>query len=202
MTEEKKQTACCCGCGGESSEDRRSFCKTVVALGVGAAAVAAPIYGGARMALYPLQQEGLSGKEYALTTLDNLDETPRQYSIVDTIRDAWMSEANQVIGNIFIRKIKKADGSFGVEAFQTVCPHAGCRIKVGTQKNPKSGKEEPMFYCPCHGDMFTFDGKRIDPGTSKSARDMDSLEARVDPSGKVFVKFQNFRLGDSQKAPV
>lgn len=203
MTEEKIQSSCsCCHNGEGASDDRRSFCKTVIALGVGAAAVATPIYGGARMALYPLQQQGLAGKEYALTTLDNLDETPRQYPIIDTVRDAWVSEANQVIGNIFVRKIKKADGTFGVEAFQTVCPHAGCRIKVGSQKNPKTGKNEDMFYCPCHGDMFTFDGKRIDPSISKSARDMDSLEARVDPSGKVFVKFQNFRLGDSGKSPV
>jgi len=183
--------------------DRRSFCKTAVAAGLGAASVALPIYGGARMALYPLQQEGLSGKEYPLTTLDNLDATPRAYAVVDTVQDAWVSSPNQPIGNVFLRKVTKEDGSTVVEAFQTVCPHAGCRIKVDTQKNPKNGdKEELMFYCPCHGDMFTLSGERIDPETSKSARNMDSLETRVDENGRVFVKFQNFRLGGAEKASV
>lgn len=181
---------------------RRSFCKSAAALGAGAAAVALPIYAGARMALYPLEQKGLAGKEYPLTTIDNLDETPRLYAIVDTMRDAWVSAPNQVVGNVFLRKITKADGTVGIEAFQSVCPHAGCRIKVDQQKNPANGQQETLFFCPCHGDAFTLDGKRTSPETMKSARDMDSLEAHVDEQGKVFVKFQNFRLGDSQKAPV
>ena len=184
----------------DNNTTRRSFCKTTLAAGLGAAAVAVPVYGGARMALYPLQQTGLSGKEYALTTLDNLDETPRLYAVSDTVRDAWISAPNQSIGNVFIRKVKKEDGTFGVEAFQSVCPHAGCRIKVDTQKNPKTGESEPLFYCPCHADMFNFKGERLSPETSKSARDMDSLEARVDESGRVFVKFQNFRLGCPEKS--
>ena len=185
-----------------SNETRRSFCRTVVAAGAGAAAVALPIYGGARMALYPLQQEGLSGKEYQLTTIDNLDATPRSYAVVDTIHDAWVSAPNQTIGNVFLRKVTNEDGSVGVEAFQTVCPHAGCRVKVDQQKNPKTGQVETMFYCPCHGDMFSLSGQRIDPDTSKSARDLDSLEARVDEDGRVFVKFQNFQLGCADKSPV
>lgn len=182
--------------------NRRSFCKTTLAVGMGAAAAALPVYGGARMALYPLQQEGLSGKEYPLTTLDNLDATPRLYAVIDTVRDAWISSPNQPIGNVFLRKITKEDGSLAVEAFQSICPHAGCRIKVDSQKNPNTGEMETMFYCPCHADKFSLAGDRFDPGTSKSARNMDSLETRVDESGRVFVKFQNFRLGCAEKSPV
>lgn len=182
------------------NKTRRSFCKTTLAVGLGAAAAAVPVYGGARMALYPLQQTGLSGKEYPLTTLDNLDETPRLYAITDTVRDAWVSAPNQPVGNVFLRKVKKEDGSFAVEAFQSICPHAGCRIKVDQQKNPKSGEVETLFYCPCHADMFFLTGERITPETSKSARDMDSLETRVDEAGRVFVTFQNFRLGCSEKS--
>ena len=180
---------------------RRSFCKSTIALGLGAASMAVPVYGGARMALYPLQQTGLSGKEYPLTVLDNLDETPRLYAVTDTVTDAWVSAPNQSIGNIFLRKVMK-DGQPAVEAFQSVCPHAGCRIKVDQQKNPKTGETETLFFCPCHGDVFTLDGERISPETAKSARSMDSLETRVDESGRVFVKFQNFRLGCADKAPV
>ena len=52
-------------------------------------------------------------------------------------------------GQVFkfeIRKVKKEDGSFAVEAFQSICPHAGCRIKVDTQKNPKTGETETHYY--------------------------------------------------------
>ena len=171
--------------------------------GLGAAAVAVPIYGGARMALVPLEQDGLSGKEYPLTTLDNLDATPRLYAVVDTVRDAWVSSPDQTIGNVFLRKIQRQDGTVAVEAFQSICPHAGCRIKVDQQKNPKTGEMETMFYCPCHADMFSLSGERFDPSVSKSARNMDSLETRIDEAtGRVFVKFQNFRLGCAEKSPV
>ena len=187
----------------EEKTTRRSFCQSTLAVGLGAAAVAVPVYAGARMALAPLGQEGLSGKEYPLTTLDNLDATPRLYAVTDTVRDAWVSAPNQSIGNVFLRKIEREDGSVAVEAFQSVCPHAGCRVKVDQQKNPKTGEVETMFYCPCHSDMFTLSGERIVPETSKSARNMDSLEARIEETtGRVFVKFQNFRLGCAEKAPV
>jgi hypothetical protein len=53
---------------------RRDFCLGAVGAGVGVAALAVPVCAGAKMALYPLQQEGLSGKEYELTTLDALDK--------------------------------------------------------------------------------------------------------------------------------
>ncbi|MDO5552899.1 MAG: Rieske 2Fe-2S domain-containing protein [Planctomycetia bacterium] len=189
----------CASCSGES---RRSFCKSIAALGIGAVAIAPPLYACARMAIHPLEQTGLSGKEYPLTTLDNLDETPRLYAVVDTRRDAWVTSPNQAIGNVFIRKVTLPDGTVTAQAWQSVCPHAGCRIKVDTQKNPATGEMETLFFCPCHGDCFTFEGKRVQPETAKSARDMDSLETRVDESGRVFVKFQNFRLGDAAKVSV
>lgn len=182
----------------EQRENRRHFVKSALAVGLGAACVAVPVYGGARMALYPLQQTGLSGKEYQLTTLANLDETPRLYSVTDTVADAWVSSPNQPIGNVYIRKTAEGE----VQAFQAVCPHAGCRIKVDKQKDAESGEEVTLFFCPCHGDLFTLDGERVSPETSKSARSMDSLETRVDEEGRVFVKFQNFRLGCAEKSPV
>ncbi len=184
------------------SNSRRSFCLSALGMGMGVAALAAPIYGGARMVFYPLQQEGLSGKEYPLSTLDALDETPRQFVVLDDVIDAWNTSSNQTIGVVYLRKTRNEDGTVGVEAFQSVCPHAGCRVKVGPTKNPKTGEEEVLFYCPCHGDVFFLNGERVTPETSKSARSLDSLETRVDESGRVFVKFQNFQLGTAEKKPV
>lgn len=204
MTSEQKKTPkSCCDCAGRDGEpNRRNFCLSALAAGMGAAALAVPVCAGARMALYPLQQESLSGKEYELTSIDALDETPRQFVVLDDVTDAWTTAANQTIGVVYLRRTKTADGAVAAEAFQSVCPHAGCRVKVGPTKNPITGETETLFYCPCHGDMFKLDGERLLPETSKSARGLDSLETRVDEAGKVFVKFQNFQLGTAEKKSV
>ncbi len=182
------------GASGEAT--RRNFCLGAIGAGMGAAALAVPVCAGAKMALYPLQQEGLSGKEYELTTLDALDETPRRFVISDDLNDAWATEANQTIGVVYLRRVGEA-----VEALQSICPHAGCRIKVGKMKHPVANEERTLFFCPCHGDVFELNGERVNPETTKSARSMDSLETRVE-GGKVFVKFQNFQLGTAEKKPV
>ncbi|MBR4752438.1 MAG: Rieske 2Fe-2S domain-containing protein [Thermoguttaceae bacterium] len=200
---DKETKKCCCQCEAESEEqNRRSFCLSVLGMGMGAAALATPIYAGARMALYPLEQEGLSGKEYQLTTYDALDEVPRQFVVLDNVTDAWTTSPNQTIGVVYLCKKDNEDGTPGVAAFQTVCPHAGCRVKVGPTKNPATGETEMLFYCPCHGDTFYLNGERVQPENSKSARSLDYLEARVDETGKVFVKYQNFQLGTSERKPV
>ena len=206
MYDQKKASngGCGCGCGCDDSNaapTRRSFCLSVLGAGMGAAALAVPVCAGAKMALYPLQQEGLSGKEYQLTTLDALDETPRQFAVLDDVTDAWTTAANQTIGVVYLSKTTAKDGSVGVAAFQTVCPHAGCRVKAGPTKNPKTGETETLFYCPCHGDVFYLNGERVEPEKAKSARSLDALETRVE-DGKVFVKFQNFQLGTAEKKSV
>ncbi len=214
MSDSPKETRSCDSCCPSSCDDRlsaspdtnaqtrRNFCLSALGMGMGAAALATPIYAGARMALYPLSQEGLAGKEYPLSSIDALDETPRQFVVTDDVTDAWNTSPNQTIGVVYLRKKQNEDGTFGVEAFQSICPHAGCRVKVGPTNNPKTGEEEVLFYCPCHGDVFFLDGERVMPENSKSARSLDSLETRVDEAGRVFVKFQNFQLGTSEKKPV
>ena len=200
---DKEVKKCCCQCEANSEEqDRRSFCLSMLGLGMSAAALAVPAYAGARMALYPLEQEGLSGKEYQLTTYDALDEIPRQFVVLDNVSDAWTTSPNQTIGVVYLFKKKNEDGAPGVVAFQTVCPHAGCRVKVGSIKNPATGETEMLFYCPCHGDAFYLNGERVQPENSKSARSLDWLETRVDEFGNVFVKYQNFQLGTSERKPV
>ena len=79
----------CCECSSKSEPSRRDFCLTAVGVGVGVGALSVPVYAGARMALYPLQQEGLAGKEYQLATLEGLDETPRLFVVLDDVNDAW-----------------------------------------------------------------------------------------------------------------
>jgi len=50
--------------------------------------------------------------------------------------------------------------------------------------------------------FFYLNGERIQPENCKSARSLDPLEARVDESGRVFVKYQNFQLGTAERKPV
>jgi nitrite reductase/ring-hydroxylating ferredoxin subunit len=142
------------------------------------------------MVLAPVFQENPTGQFYLLTTVETLTEKPQKFAIVDNKRDAWTTLPNQKIGSLFVRKVGGE-----VSAFHSLCPHAGCMIQIGTKKNPKTGNNEEMFYCPCHAAHFSFDGQRLD---GVSPRDLDSLETKIE-NGKVFVKFENFTFGIAEK---
>jgi len=176
------------------STPRRSFCKSVVAAGIGAAAIAPPVAAGIRVVLSGPEQKGLAGKFYHLTTVDSLGDTPQKFLITDDIRDAWMTSPRQKIGAAFLLKDDKGD----VRAFNVLCPHAACTLDFGIRKVPKTDTEQLMFYCPCHVAYFDLTGVRLGE-TSDAPRDMDALEVQVEPDGKVMVKFENFITGTSEK---
>jgi menaquinol-cytochrome c reductase iron-sulfur subunit len=89
-----------------------------------------------------------------------------------------------------------------IEALQVVCPHAGCTVEyketVSTEGDAETG---PGFVCPCHKAMFDLNGKRLEED-SQSPRDMDALAVEVRSDGEVWVLFQNFKVGTSEKVPV
>ncbi|MDR1962628.1 MAG: Rieske (2Fe-2S) protein [Planctomycetaceae bacterium] len=174
----------------KENNSRRDFIKVAVAAGVGVCAVGTPICAGTRMVLAPGFQESQAGQFYPLTTINALTEKPQKFAIVDSKRDAWTTLPDQKIGSLFVRKVGSE-----VSAFHALCPHAGCMIQIGTKKNPKTGNEEEMFYCPCHAAHFRFDGTRLD---GVSPRDLDSLEVKIE-NGNVFVKFENFTFGIAEK---
>jgi nitrite reductase/ring-hydroxylating ferredoxin subunit len=169
---------------------RRDFIKVSVAAGIGVCAAGAPICGAVRLVTAPVFAEGTAGKFYPLTTFDSLTGHPQKFSVVDDKKDAWTTLSNQKIGSLFLRKTGES-----VQAFHSLCPHAGCMIQTGIKKNPQTGTEEELFYCPCHAAHFDLDGKRLD---GVSPRDLDSLEVKVE-NGKVFVKFENFTFGITGK---
>jgi Rieske Fe-S protein len=80
-----------------------------------------------------------------------------------------------------------------LEAFNVVCPHAGCFVDF----LPDRGK----FLCPCHNSTFTLAGKIDDP-SSPAPRGMDSLEVELRGGKEVWVKFRNFEAGHADKIPV
>ena len=88
--------------------------------------------------------------------------------------------------------INRASLSKTVEAINVVCPHAGCFVDFRTDKKD--------FYCPCHNSAFSIDGKISDP-KSPAPRGLDLLEAEVRNEKEVWVTFQNFQTGKSEKVP-
>jgi cytochrome b6-f complex iron-sulfur subunit/menaquinol-cytochrome c reductase iron-sulfur subunit len=175
----------------EQASARRDFLKVSVAAGVGACAVGAPVCGAVRLVTAPAFIEEDGGKFYSLATLESLDVQPLQkLPVIDDKQDAWTTIPRQKIGSVFLRKVGGT-----VQAFNALCPHAGCMIQVGVQTNPKTKVEEEMFYCPCHAAHFDLEGKRLDV---VAPRDMDALEVEI-KEGQVFVKFEKFTFGIAEK---
>lgn len=114
------------------------------------------------------------------------DGTPVRYALLADKVDAWNVFPQQTVGTIYIRKIGDQ-----VLVFNDVCPHLGCKIDYKPA--------EVSFFCPCHASRFNLNGQRqnqIPP------RDMDQLEWRVDETGVVWVKYQNFQRGKAEKVAV
>ena len=174
----------------EQEAARRDFLKVSVAAGVGACAIGAPVCAAVRLIMAPAFAESAAGKFYPLANLDSLTERPQKFAIVDDKKDAWTTLPQQKIGTLFLRKIGDT-----VQAFHSLCPHAGCMIQVGIKKNPKTGTDEELFSCPCHSAHFDLDGNRLD---GVAPRNLDALEVKVE-EGRVFVKFENFTFGIADK---
>ena len=174
----------------DNATGRRDLLKTAVAAGIGVCAVGTPICAGARMTLAPVFQEARAGKFYPLVAVDTLTEKPQKFHVVDDKQDAWTTLPDQKIGSLYLRKAGDR-----IVALHSLCPHAGCMIQAGVKKNPKSGADEEMFYCPCHAAHFDLDGKRLD---GVAPRDLDALDTKVE-NGIVCVKFENFTFGIAEK---
>lgn len=186
-------TATPCESSAEYSEDRRSFCKTAVAAGLAAVAVAPAVVAGVRVVLSAPEQKSKEARFFQLATLDTLTKTPQKFLIADDVEDGWMFSPQQKIGAVFL----SLDNEGNVHAFQSLCPHAGCTVEVSVRENPQTQVTEPLFYCPCHVASFDLSGVRLDE-KSQSPRDLDTLEVKVE-DGKVFVKFEKFLSGIPEK---
>jgi len=168
-------------------EPRRGFVFKTLAVLLGAAAYVPAVAVGVVSFLNPLRQKGQAGQFMRLATLDALpaDETPLKITVTMDRVDAWNRVPNQPVGAVFLRRV----GPKEVRAIHVVCPHAGCFVSYDAAKKG--------FFCPCHNASFNIEGKRLD-ATSSSPRDLDTLECKVEGS-EVWVRFQNFRSGTSEK---
>ena len=130
------------------------------------------------------------GTEVRLASLAALPEdgTPQRAVVYLDRIDGWNRTPNQPVGSVWLRRT----GESTVQAFHLSCPHAGCGIQYNTS--------EKLFYCPCHGATFDLEGVRLE-SPSESPRDLDTLEVRID-GDHVYVAFQDFGAGTSEKAPI
>jgi len=186
--ESRSQSSCCSPASDVGPEPRRGFLAQLVAIVCGGVALLAPAAAALVAFLNPLRERSAAGRQVRLTTLDNLpdDGTPRRFPVLADRADAWNRFPNEPVGAVFVRKT----GPGQAAAIQVVCPHAGCFVTYEANKK--------IFYCPCHQASFDLGGKRLD-ATSPSPRDLDTLECEIRGNSEVWVKFENFRTGTSQK---
>jgi menaquinol-cytochrome c reductase iron-sulfur subunit len=171
--------------------ERRDFFKRASALILGGVAGAVPVAAGVAVFLDPLQRKAQTGEPVRITTLDALpaDGVPRRFSVVADRSDAWNRFPKVPIGAIYLRRSDEKT----VEAFNAVCPHAGCFVDFLGDRN--------AFFCPCHNSSFALNGSIADP-KSPSPRAMDSLKVEIRNAGEIWVTFQNFRAGQAEKVPL
>ena len=167
-------------------ERRRCFLKKALAAGVGGVLGAVPLGAGLAVVLSPLRKASNPGETVFISTLDALpaDGSPRRFAVMATRLDAW-NKTTGLIGAVYLRRCEQ-----GVLALNVACPHAGCFVDYSPER---SG-----YYCPCHHSSFSLDGAISDP-RSPAPRGLDALEVEIRNQKEVWVKFQNFRAGDSQK---
>ncbi|MDA8387289.1 MAG: ubiquinol-cytochrome c reductase iron-sulfur subunit [Nitrospiraceae bacterium] len=90
------------------------------------------------------------------------------------LRDVWV--------------IRHAGGN--VTVFSPICPHLGCHYKW----DPATGH----FECPCHGSVFTVNGKVIG---GPAPRPLDTLPHKIE-NGALYVQWERFRVGIPQKVRI
>ncbi len=158
---------------------------------LGGAVTLAPFAAGVVVLCDPLRRKIGDAEFVLITTLDALpvDGVPRKFTVRADKEDAWNKFPDTAVGAIYLRRI--ADSK--VHAFNVVCPHLGCAIEYrGEAKD---------YLCPCHNSTFDLETGTQSPD-SPSARGLDSLETKIENGGEIWVRFQNFHTGISEKKPI
>jgi menaquinol-cytochrome c reductase iron-sulfur subunit len=174
-----------------SQPDRRNFFTKAAAIVIGGLITLVPPLAGLFVAFDPLRRKTEAGESVRVTSLNALPENgePRKFSIQRTQVDIWNRTPNVPVGAVYLQRI--ADNQ--VRALNAKCPHAGCFVNLKAAQN--------NYHCPCHDSTFAADGKILDL-KSPSPRGLDELQVEVRNGTEVWVRFQNFRAGVTEKVPV
>ena len=132
---------------------------------------------------------------------------PVQGVIRNVRRDAWTLYPNDVLGRVWILRVKDGKDEDCYTVLSNVCPHLGCAVNANGDQ-----ESQPGFTCPCHDGRFTADGKLQAQNPGPPPRGMDALEFKVDrdPDGPdpenrdlLLVKYEVFKQGvpEAEKRP-
>ena len=171
---------------------RRAFFTKAGAVLIGGVAAAFPIAAGVAVFLDPVRRKSGGAAQFVpVANLNALPEdgTPAKFAVVTSRVDAWTKSPSTPVGAVYLRRT----GPKTVQAFNVVCPHAGCFVDYVAAKK--------SYLCPCHNSTFALDGFINDP-RSPSPRGLDELEVEIRNENEVWVKFQNFLAGVHEKLPL
>jgi menaquinol-cytochrome c reductase iron-sulfur subunit len=168
--------------------ERRGFLAKLLALVLGACALAVPALAALAAFLNPWRQKSAEGKWIRVASLDALPlgGSPQRFPVIADRSDAWNGYPSEAIGAVFLCRVNDQE----VVALQSICPHNGGCVSY----DPK----EKHFFCPAHGALFNPEGRRLDE-KSVSPRDLDTLEVDSKRLPEVWVKFEKFQDGTAQK---
>lgn len=160
----------------QPDSSRRSFLAGLLAAGGAAVGVllAVPLV---RFALYPVLARTT---ERSWSDIGKVDEfqslsAPIQKLVTIQQRDGWRKTIKQQ--PVYVTK----DPQGTLIVLSAVCTHLGCSVRWVDAQN--------KFACPCHGGMFSSDGKLLG---GPPPRGLDQLETKIE-DGILKTQYQFFR---------
>lgn len=171
---------------------RKTFLKRLASLGgallglvVGVPPVAA--------FLSPLLRKRGAERWLALGEAEFFDwDIPNRVDIPETVEDAWIE--SRVPRGMWVLT---SDGE-GFTVFNGRCTHLGCQYTWDTESDPTFHPEAGVFHCPCHHAVYQMTGEVI---RGPAPRSLDTLEVKVE-EGVLYARYQDFRVGVSEKIPL
>jgi menaquinol-cytochrome c reductase iron-sulfur subunit len=109
---------------------------------------------------------------------------PVRMNFFSRVEDAYRHETT--VHSVWVVKHSPDE----VTVFSPICTHLGCYFKwdAGTEH----------FECPCHGSVFSIDGKVLG---GPAPRSLDTLPAKIE-NGLLLISWEQFKVGIQEKVPV
>ena len=117
-----------------------------------------------------------------VTSLAKMQPTNMAFQMRST--DAYLHQ--EVTRSVWV--IRHSESEYTV--YSPICPHLGCHFKWD------SGTDH--FECPCHGSVFTVNGKVIG---GPAPRPLDTLPHKIE-NGVLYVEWERFKVGIAEKVRV
>jgi cytochrome b6-f complex iron-sulfur subunit len=130
---------------------------------------------------------GVFATEAVLFVLPKRTKTPTRKLYAGTL-DNYTIGKTQIFYDLEGTPIMVKRDESGLRAFSSVCPHLGCRVNWED--------ENKRFFCPCHGGVFSEDGKAIKGPPADSNQDLIEVPVHIDDSSGIIyieVKVSNRR---------